>query len=63
LRPVAEFSDYRIGKGIENQCRHDDRTNDACIDSEHLIIEYQQEDRKTVVLNPISDRAEAVNHF
>ena len=42
---------------------HDDRTYDACIDTEHLIIEYQQENRKTVVLDAISDRAEAVNHF
>ena len=63
LRAIGQFADNRVRKGIKNQRGHDDSANDASVDAKHLIIENQQEDRKSVVLDAIGNGAKAVHDF
>src|SRR3546814_13271522 len=51
--------DVRISDWSSDVCSSDL----LCIHPQHLIVEQQQKGRKSVVLDPIGDAAEAVEHL
>ena len=63
LRAIGQFADNRVRKGIKNQRGHNDGANYARVNTKHLIIENQQEDRKAIILDAKRHGAKAVHDF
>ena len=57
---VAPIADQRVDQGIEQQRDQQHQPDQPRLQSEHLTVEQQQQHRKTVVFDAVSNRSSAI---
>ena len=61
--PVGHLADQRIDEGIDEQGNCNRQADDICAHAHDLIEIIEQENRKAVILDPVSRGAKAIEYL